>query len=89
MTLLPWVCVDCWFFLLGPVRQCDALWGLVCSYPPAAATLGGKIIATIGATIKGCCNPTPAPPSCSFLGIPCYGVDYQACPSGLLLNKKV
>eukprot|EP00884_Botryococcus_braunii_P006449 jgi/Botrbrau1/15805/Bobra.4_1s0155.1 len=46
-------------------------------YPPAADTLSGKIIATIGATIKGCCNPTPPPPSCSFLGIPCYGVDYQ------------
>lgn len=48
------------------------------SYPPAADALRGKLVAVIGAQIKGCCNPTPPPPSCSFLGIPCYGVDYQA-----------
>lgn len=40
----------------------------------------GKLTAAIGAQIKGCCNPTPAPNySCTTLGVPCPGIDYQAC----------
>jgi hypothetical protein len=49
------------------------------SYPSGAESIAGKVIATIGATIKGCCNPTEPPPSCSILGIPCLGIDYAVC----------
>eukprot|EP00884_Botryococcus_braunii_P009568 jgi/Botrbrau1/18612/Bobra.0367s0052.2 len=45
-------------------------------YPSAAESIRGKVIATVGASIKGCCNPTEPPPSCTILGVPCLGIDY-------------